>query len=83
MEELFLEAGTSIQNQIFQNSYFFNKANSSKDAPFKSSYFFRKTTFWKQLVFQESNIQQLTFSEEVLLYSHTSYLKTNTLDFGY
>ena len=29
----------SIQYQIFQNSYFFNKANSSKEVPSKESYF--------------------------------------------
>ena len=36
MEELFFEAGTSIQHQIFQNDDFFKKANSSKDKHFKN-----------------------------------------------
>ena len=54
-----------MQHQIFESSYFFNKPKSSKEVPFKNSYFFTKATFWKQLIFQKSNLQQLTFSEDL------------------
>ena len=62
-----------MQYQIFQNGYFFNKANFSKKVPFKNSYFFRKATFWKLLIVQRSNIPQLTVSEEVLFKSCISF----------
>ena len=52
-----------------QNSYFFNKANSSKEVTFKKSCFLRETTFLNQLIFQKSNIPQLTLTQLVLLHS--------------
>ena len=65
-----------MQHQIFHNSYFLNKPNSSKAVPFMKSYFFRKAT-WKQLIFQKINIPQIPFPEEVLLELH--FLSTATL----
>ena len=66
-----------MQHQIFHNSYFFNKPNSSKAVPFMKSYFFRKATFWKQLIFQKIIIPQIPFPEEVFLELH--FLFTATL----
>ena len=40
IEEILFEASTSMHHQNVQNSYFVNKANSSKDVPFINSFFF-------------------------------------------
>ena len=49
---------TSTQHNIFQNSYFFNKATSTIEIPFSAVNFSEKLLFWKQKI---SIMQQLLF----------------------
>ena len=56
IEELLFRSRYFIQCQFFQNSYFFNKVNSSKEVPFQKNHFFRKAIFWNQLILQKSRI---------------------------
>ena len=50
----FFEVGTSAQHQIFHDSYFSNKANSSKEVNFKNS-FFQKSYFLETTNFSEKH----------------------------
>ena len=63
IEEILFEASTSMHHQNVQNSYFFNKANSSKDVPFMNSFFFLE-------LFQNRYFYTATFA----FHSYTSYL---------
>ena len=79
----FIFLGTNIKGKIFSGRVRSHPSHPPQlRACFKNSYFIRKGTLWKQIILQRSNIQQLTFSEEVLLHSCSSYLQTNTLYLG-
>ena len=64
--------------RLFQNSYFFNKGTTSKDAFFQKSYYFKKVTASKEILFHNSYFfSKGTSSKEALFQNSYILEKTN------
>ena len=85
-----IEAGTSVQHQLFQKGYifkklFFQKRNIPHYLLFLESYLFREATFSKDITFYSSNLfrrasfSQHTFSDGLLFHNYASSTQLHLL----